>query len=159
MELQYHITIQYLFFFSFFLNGQQLAFFILFRARNFIVLSLHAPRTDRWNCEIKRCRNSIFLILLLSYFRCFEIQYNKINGALNLIDKKSHEKGVRENATDKVISRVYVQLHFQFIKRSVAFLRTICCLLFFFFLATRTNTIRGGNRASTHCHSYENEIN
>ena len=31
---------------------------------------------------------------------------------------------------------------------------------FFLFLATRTNTVQGENRVSTHCHSYEkNEIN
>ena len=52
----------------------------------------------------------------------------------------------------------------------VAFLRTICRLLFFFFffsfffffifLSTRTKTVQGENRVSTHCHSYEkNEIN
>lgn len=47
VELQHRLSV------SFFLNSQLLAFsfffffFILFCARNFIVLSLHAPRTDR----------------------------------------------------------------------------------------------------------------
>lgn len=154
VELQHRLSV------SFFLNSQLLAFSFFFSflfcfAReilSYLACTRHAPTDEMFVKERKsRERRSVPLCLVVAILR------KRFDGIGKPFFPK---KGVRMNATDRVIPRwCLFSIHTsRFIERSVALLRTICCLLFFAFSPTRTNTVRGGgNGASTHCHSYENE--
>lgn len=151
-------NIVYLFLSSLIVNCWHFLFFFSFlfcfarEILSYLACTRHAPTDEMFVKERKsRERRSVPLCLVVAILR------KRFDGIGKPFFPK---KGVRMNATDRVIPRwCLFSIHTsRFIERSVALLRTICCLLFFAFSPTRTNTVRGGgNGASTHCHSYENE--